>query len=235
MVNIRSHFVRVCLHLIQLTVFRGSFFMILLQIQWEIFFLPTSRLRQAKFCLFLGTVYLLAQLLHLTLKFHLISIWWGYREYIVVLKQVIEVGLRSPLRRKQSSVFNRVNIFSGNAQRQVKLYFFSWGGGEELFSIPCYNGTEKRVVFSTIYKVYDLQQSCPLSYYKEWEKLAAKRTNHSLRDTEIPKGERHPRTPNLITTVKPETSKLKDLTLKGAELNERNCKTTAKIRAPPPG
>lgn len=54
-----------------------------------------------------------------------------------------------------------------------------------------------------------------------------------MRDTEIPKGERHPRTPNLITTVKPETSKLKDLTLKGTELNERNCKTTDKIRRPP--
>ena len=32
--------------------------------------------------------------------------------------------------------------------------FFLWGGGKELFSIPYYNGTEKKVVFSTIYKVY---------------------------------------------------------------------------------
>lgn len=104
--------------------------------------------------------------------------------------------------------------------------FFLWGGGKELFSIPYYNGTEKKVVFSTIYKVYYLQQSCPLSYYKEWENLAAKRTNHSFRDTEIPKGERHPRTPNLKPTAKPETSKLQDLALKGTGLGERNCKTT---------
>lgn len=106
------------------------------------------------------------------------------------------------------------------------MYFFLWGGGKELFSVPYYNGTQKKVVFSTIYKVYYFQQSCPLSYYEEWENLAAKRTNHSFRDTEIPKGERHPRTLNLKTTAKPDTSKLQDLTLKGTELGERNCKTT---------
>ena len=39
----------------QLTVFRGSFLMILLQIQWENFFLPTSKHREAKVCFFLGT------------------------------------------------------------------------------------------------------------------------------------------------------------------------------------
>ena len=37
----------------QLTVFQESFFMILLQIQWEIFFLPASKHRQAQFCLIL--------------------------------------------------------------------------------------------------------------------------------------------------------------------------------------
>ena len=38
----------------QLTVFRGSFFKILLQIQQEFFFLSTCKHRQAKCCLFLG-------------------------------------------------------------------------------------------------------------------------------------------------------------------------------------
>ena len=40
------------------------------------------------------------------------------------------------------------------------------------------------------------------------------------------KGRETPRTPNLKTTAKPETSKLKDLTLKGTEGGERNCETT---------
>ena len=101
----------------------------------------------------------------------------------------------SPFGRKKhkySPVFTRVNIFSENAQTGRNVFFHLWGGGKELFSIPCYNGTEKKVAFSTIYKVYNLQQSCPLSSYKEWENLAAKRTNHTFRDNEIPKGERHP-------------------------------------------
>ena len=42
--------------------------MILLQIQSEIFFLPTSKHRKAKFCLFLAFV---AAAVHLPLKFHL--------------------------------------------------------------------------------------------------------------------------------------------------------------------
>lgn len=35
-----------------------------------------------------------------------------------------------------------------------------------------------------------------------------------------------PRTPDLKTTAKPETSKLKDLALKGTERGKRNCETT---------
>ena len=54
-VNKRRHFVWVCLRTFQLTVFWGSFFLtILLQIQRENFFPPTSKQRQAKFCLLLG-------------------------------------------------------------------------------------------------------------------------------------------------------------------------------------
>ena len=69
-VNKRRHFVWVCLRTFQLTVFWGSFFLtILLQIQRENFFPPTSKQRQAKFCLFLGIFW--AQLLQLPLKFHL--------------------------------------------------------------------------------------------------------------------------------------------------------------------
>ena len=85
-----------------------------------------------------------------------------------------------------------LTFFSENAQTGKNVFFYLWGGGKELFSIPCYNGTEKKVAFSTIYKVYNLRQSYPLSSYKEWENLADKRTNHTFRDNEITKGERHP-------------------------------------------
>jgi len=55
-VNKRRQFVRVCLRTFQLRVFRGSFFLtILLQIQRENSFLPTSKQRPAKFCPFLCT------------------------------------------------------------------------------------------------------------------------------------------------------------------------------------
>ena len=71
-VNKRRHFVRVCLSF-QLTAFRGSFLMILLQIQREKFFLQTSKHRQAKFCLFLGICWLSCFIYAKILSFETVS------------------------------------------------------------------------------------------------------------------------------------------------------------------
>ena len=58
---------------IQWTVFQESFFMILLQIQWEIFFLAASKRRQAQFCLHLSLTFYISKLLRNGLPFGISS------------------------------------------------------------------------------------------------------------------------------------------------------------------
>ena len=87
----------------QLTVFRGSFFKILLQIQQEFFFLSTCKHRQAKCCLFLGICWCSCLILRKNV------IFWNYHEtrsHFETRPKTVNIQgyseLREPIRRREN-------------------------------------------------------------------------------------------------------------------------------------
>lgn len=169
---------------------------------------------------------LLSKLLHLPLKFHLISI-------AVALSWVhcsFEAGCRGgppkppSVAGSKAQFFYRVNIFSENAQRQVKLYFLRGEEARNYFLSPI-TTARKRRLFSqqfTKYTIYSspahrspIIRNRKIWWPKGWTIVSETLKYQRERDT---RG--HP------TSKQPPNLRPQNYTLKGTELDERNCKTT---------